>query len=149
MQPELWPACLPIWQRHKCMLPVNTKEARKHRPFLGSEMEMSSVTLQKDVSLVSPSPAGVWEEEGLSRSLTTGGRDELIRLSVSQLDRLTCSLSTPENWAYLMLENLWQDLCKEQIRLVWWWSVIKQRLEILHAPNSSLHKLKNYCMMLA
>lgn len=32
---------------------------------------MSSVTLQKGVSFVSPSPTGLWESEGLSRSLTT------------------------------------------------------------------------------
>lgn len=33
----------------------------KHRPFLGSEIEMSSVTLQNGVSFVSPSPTELWE----------------------------------------------------------------------------------------
>lgn len=51
-------------------MPTNSTERREHRPFLASEMVMSSVTLQKDVSFVSPSPTGLWEEEGLSRSLT-------------------------------------------------------------------------------
>lgn len=58
--------------------PTNTRERREHRPFLASEMVMSSVTLQKDVSFVSPSPTGLWEEEGLSRSLTVGKVDRVI-----------------------------------------------------------------------
>ena len=41
-----------------------------HRPFLGSELDTSSVTLQNVVSLVSPSPAGLCDDEGLVRSLT-------------------------------------------------------------------------------
>lgn len=53
--------------------------SRKHRPFLGSEAEISSVTLQKDVSFVSPSPTGLWDEEGLRRSLTVCSKDIINR----------------------------------------------------------------------
>lgn len=47
-----------------------TVSSRQFRPFLGSDGETSSVTLQNGVSFMSPSPTGVWEKDGLSRSLT-------------------------------------------------------------------------------
>lgn len=49
------------------------RKGSKHRPFLESDTEISSVTLQNDVSFVSPSPTALWEEDGLSKSLTKSG----------------------------------------------------------------------------